>query len=652
MKSKFSFGAAALAAMMLASCSSEELIESGVNDTNAISFGVTSEMTSRSVESYCNTNLPGDFTVTAKVAGTAETYFSDLVAKRAGQSTSYELGQTIYWPASALDFVAWKNDNGTYAYNAETGVPAFNNFKPAATAQEQLDLLYAVKNNQSQQQVKLNFRHALSQIVFRADNASGLNITISGVKVGNAYSEGSFTFPTLDTDPNYTDHSDDPKEQVILNQGTWAGVESSARVDYTVAFPAKEIGTDIVNLTSVNHKQGGDLSMILLPQTANAWDPTIKSTDMNDYNGSYFWLDVKMTNGEGTVVYEGPALVPAKLEWKQGVRYIYTFHFTEGGNGGYRPDPVDPKPVLGGISFDVQVDDFIPADGGENDMNATQFPEADKEYDLAFNIDAIDHHETKTVKGEEKWEVTVPAQEPAAVEGKKFLGWAETEGATEAAYKAGDVITIDATTPNVNLFPVYADLGKATVKIAALNIDETLYIADGAETVAYTIPTETPAKEGFTFQGWATAENAEAADEAYAAGTTVNLTAGQTLELFPVFTENLEEIVINFNLNGGSCANLQPLTFKVKKGESATTDLPALIVTAPESQFDISFEGWLPYQIENPILASDNELYDQQIIDNGARGVTFTESTTLYAVYRATVPSHVIDQEETGGEVD
>lgn len=369
MNNNLKFGAFAMAALALTACSSEELIDNNVaNNAREISFSVASELTTRGQQSYCNSNLPGDFTVLAKYYANNGIYFDKQTATKNG--AAWTLGKTTYWPEEALDFVAWKNANDNYDYNS--GRPKFTGFAPAANAGDQLDFIYAVTPNKTSGQVKLNFRHALSQVVFRADNASDLKIEIKGVKVGKIHSEGDFTLPALSTEKNYENHTNiaNGSEANVENQGTWDNVAASALKDYTVTLDnSKTIGTDIVWLTEVNHNEGGDLSMLLLPQEATAWDPTVKSAD---FNGAYFALDVVMTNADGKVVYDKEACVPVSINWEQGVRYIYTFHFTEGGNGGYTPDPNDPQPVLTNITFDLSTDDFKPADNNDNNMNAGQ----------------------------------------------------------------------------------------------------------------------------------------------------------------------------------------------------------------------------------------------------------------------------------------
>lgn len=67
------------------------------------------------------------------------------------------------------------------------------------------------------------------------------------------------------------------------------------------------------------------------------------------------------------------AIPVSAITWEQGKKYIYTFIFGEG--GGYVPpteDDDEPEPVLVPISFTVTVDDFIPVNEIEVDMDTTK----------------------------------------------------------------------------------------------------------------------------------------------------------------------------------------------------------------------------------------------------------------------------------------
>ena len=84
----------------------------------------------------------------------------------------------------------------------------------------------------------LNFRHALSQIVFQARNDSkNLYVEISGVSVNNAESKGTFTFPSVSTDENVEDHTGTTTDypETAEGWGTWQ-LASGNPASYEAAF--------------------------------------------------------------------------------------------------------------------------------------------------------------------------------------------------------------------------------------------------------------------------------------------------------------------------------------------------------------------------------------------------------------------------------
>ena len=306
--------------LLAASCS-QESDQPTRND--AITFGVTTNLASRAANAYCNTNLPEDFKFSAFFADGAA-YIDDATATKGDGSAYTATG--YFWPENALNFVAWKNGNMTIN---EAGERQFVGFSPAANATEMLDLLYAVTTT------------------------------------------GTYTFPTADTDnENYTEH---PETSGTINPatlGAWTLDESTAGHGlYTttkLATPLKLTG-EAGFITPVSHAAGPDYTMMLLPQTAAKWDPTVTGAT---YNGAYFMLYVTIKDVQhgGKLIYDGWTVVPADINWEQGSRYTYTFIFDNNGHGGYTPTPNDPKPILAGIKMNLTVDDYIDGDNTNTPM--------------------------------------------------------------------------------------------------------------------------------------------------------------------------------------------------------------------------------------------------------------------------------------------
>ena len=360
-----------MAVLGLASCQSEEVVENP-SDKEMISFAVTSGNPSRAEQSFCNTSKPEQITVKALVNGVGTEYFNETLTTTDG-GKNYSTEKAQYWPATAgLDFYAWVNGEGTIA----DGALKFASFTVADAVAEQKDLIFAVNKNVTKATstngaVTLNFRHALSQVVFQAYNETSYTIEVSGVSVGHLQNSGSFSFTEDNTNVNYENHEGTKKDtDPSYKNGTWTLTEPASYKQYDIALDATSLANTSKEspkvLTSVDHEGKQDNSLILMPQKQKAWDPA--DTKSSEFNGAYFLLKVKITNEKGTLVYgseEGEAAdaaIPVDIDWKPGVRYIYTFHFKDGGTGGYTPTPNDPKPVLTNITYTVTTDDFVPAD--------------------------------------------------------------------------------------------------------------------------------------------------------------------------------------------------------------------------------------------------------------------------------------------------
>ena len=380
--------------MAMASCSQDETI--GINhDGDEITFNVVTNNATRAAGVYCNQNLPGGFYVSAISDG--KTYIDkDYVTGENGNWTN--TSGTRYWPETPVDFYAHVNGGDAYKWN--NGSPKFEGFTVNNTVGSQVDLLYAVKKNQSKTNgtVNLNFRHALSQIVFQAKNTNAnLYVEIAGVSVANVGGKNTFTFPSENTETNIEDH-DENADGVYedgefgditdgLNWGTWATLTQGTE-QYDVDFEKTPVpGTNtLVALTTKNDpkKEYNSNAMLLLPQKTTAWKPeTYPRPTAEGNTGSYLLVDCAIFNVAGTDYAEGNEVclwgelqegkwttkelaIPVAFDWQQGKKYVYTLVFGEG-NGGYNPDPEDPnpEPVLVPITFEITVDDFELVDGGE-----------------------------------------------------------------------------------------------------------------------------------------------------------------------------------------------------------------------------------------------------------------------------------------------
>lgn len=388
--------------MAMASCSQDETI--GINhDGDEITFNVVTNNATRAADVFCNQNLPGGFYVSAISDG--KTYIDKDHVTGSNENWTNTSG-TRYWPETAVDFYAHVNGDDVYKWSVNEGkaTAKFENFAVNGTVADQVDLLYAVKTGQKKAdgKVNLNFRHALSQIVFQAKNTNeNLYVEIAGVSVANVGGTNTFTFPSANTETNIVDH-DENVDGVYkdgefgggisygTNWGTWAALTQGTE-KYDVDFEKTPVpGTNtLVALTTANDagKEYNSNAMLLLPQTTTAWNPEANPLPGAEKNtGSYLLVDCAIFNVAGDGYADGDVClwgklqegawttkelaIPVAFDWQQGKKYVYTLVFGEG-NGGYDPDPgpdpnpEDPDPVLVPITFEITVDDFELVDGGE-----------------------------------------------------------------------------------------------------------------------------------------------------------------------------------------------------------------------------------------------------------------------------------------------
>lgn len=386
-----------LAVLTLAACSKDEVVQQNPND--AITFSVvTNKAVSRAADGYCNKKLPDDFRVWANVpdGSNFKAYFSGDQFDKDASDNYTNNGESRYWPYSAINFFACKNANPDW--NATTGSDAYKtlvvtDFQVKDDVDKQVDFIYAVQNVATKPdggQTTINFRHALSQIEFQARNENTkLYVQISGVSVCKVNNTGTFTFPTESTNVGVGKHNPEGSGSYTddlegKTQGDWDPATPSSYSKYSIdTRKDDDTGTEVKAISGNNTPTNVSLTekdpasqeynnntMYLLPQTLTAWTP-VAGTKPEAQNGAYFLVKCKIfnvanpaTGYQSSDVRIWPATdtyadvaIPFSATWKAGKRYVYTFVFTDKGNGGYNPD--NSKDVLVPIKLDVTVDDFV-----------------------------------------------------------------------------------------------------------------------------------------------------------------------------------------------------------------------------------------------------------------------------------------------------
>ncbi len=352
-----------------------------LKEGDEIKFTAVADNDSRAQTVFCNYNKMESFALYA-AQGTNKFIFDETytIGDENGDANYYSTTKKRYWPETeALDFVALCNHDK--ANLTITGAkPTGGSFTVDGVVETQKDFVYAVNPGVTKQSVKntngtvrLNFRHALSQIEFKAKNENqDLKIVIKNVKVGHAFKTGTYTLPQT-TVTNWVNHNQLGEAQ---NGAVIEWTAQSGDASYSLA-------SDInVTLTGTSEKaltyEGSDAddadfnniykqSMLLLPQTSTTpWDPEVATTP-----GTYLAVKCLIYNvcdGSEVLLYGGNggrwAFVPVTFNWEPGKKYVYTFNFTLGGNAGYEDTEDDGEPnnvpVLVPLTVDVTVDDFQP----------------------------------------------------------------------------------------------------------------------------------------------------------------------------------------------------------------------------------------------------------------------------------------------------
>ena len=360
----------ALSALSLTACVNDETIE--VNRGDEVAFRAVAGHATRTEATTTATIKEFKVWGFHENEGVTKTFMDAVAVNRINDSWTYS--PTQFWPeAGTIDF--FSVSPGTTTVKMDKTTKTIPDFTVPSEVDDQIDLLYAANYDCSKEAnggsgVEVNFRHALSQIVFRAKNInSKLEIQIGGVEVQNVIDGGTLTFPTKTTSPNLTgtDHDTETDD----SWGKWT--LGTNKNDFAVDISGKKVtGTDEILLTS----KGDEL--LLMPQTLTAWVPGTST------EGNRFVIDCKIWNVEGkdkVLLYPasddayGKVAIPVDGTWKQGKRYVYTFIFGEG--AGYNPETGES--VFAEIEYDVTVDDFQEGDQTDVDM--------DVDLESAINMD-------------------------------------------------------------------------------------------------------------------------------------------------------------------------------------------------------------------------------------------------------------------------
>ena len=361
---------------LLMGCSDEEIANVETSSRNAIGFNVLSNAAETRATPTTNTNLKNtDFDVFAFTAdGTAFMGKNDTEFEHDGVKIVYKNGKwdydnasdLRYWPTEALDFYAFNPGTVSedmmafYSWEATKDVQKISytcmDEYGSGTTHANYDVMYAMAKGQTKDMnngiVKFNFKHILSQVVFKAKTEyDNMQVDINMIKIHNVKMGGFFTLPaTADGTGSWSDPADLPSE--VSGLGKFTVVK-----DVNITVKSNTIATDISTTTP----------MLNRPQELTAWkvSETATKSKLEADNAKQCYLEIACKIRQSGAYLLGSAseyktiYVPFGDTWEQGKRHIYTLIF----GGGYDDQG---EAVLNPIQFDAETTGWVDADKDVN----------------------------------------------------------------------------------------------------------------------------------------------------------------------------------------------------------------------------------------------------------------------------------------------
>lgn len=362
----------AIFGVLLMSCSEEEIANVETSSRNAIGFNVLSNAAETRATPTTNTNLKStDFDVFAFTTdGTAFMGKVDTEFGHDGVKIVYKNGKwdyddandLRYWPTEALDFYAFNPGtvsedmmvnymwevSGTVQKISYTCIDEYG-----AGTHENYDVMYAMAKDRTKDMnngvVKFNFKHILSQVVFKAKTEyDNMQVDIDMIKIHNIKFTGAFTLPATAEETGSWSSSD----LTFFNMFTVVK-------DKSITVEGNTTATDISTSSP----------MLNIPQKLTAWtvsgaSKTKKGAD--DAKQCYLEISCKIRQSGayllGSASEYKTIYVPFGDTWVAGKRHIYTLIF----GGGYNDQG---EAVLNPIQFDAETTDWGNADKADKDVN-------------------------------------------------------------------------------------------------------------------------------------------------------------------------------------------------------------------------------------------------------------------------------------------
>lgn len=394
-----------LALLAITSCSSDELLQESPNPSGQpyISFNTLINNNTRAEVTETEIQRDG-FAVNAYIAsedGNSATKYFDKETATYDNIAAYWLENDYYWPGEdkELTFSAWYPSSINLMMTGNNLHRANYSFTEDVLGIDGTDILIAVSkashNADYSNAHKLTFHHLFAQVIVQAtDAASNYKIEIKNTALRYMPSKGGYNGThTITT----TDKTEFTKEDVAIKSQPSAPSNITKNCDLQTnsanvyAFYAKKeeegkaleyvevSNTNATTLAGESSENGLKNGFFVQRLSFDEEDSSVEeshrlSTVIDSWSGekdnyaAYLELDAKLTQTDGTVLYEGKIAVPVfnKMQIKPGNRYIIKLKFTNEGAGQYPPDDEEKggEPILGKpIHFTIEVDGWQPTDG-------------------------------------------------------------------------------------------------------------------------------------------------------------------------------------------------------------------------------------------------------------------------------------------------
>lgn len=357
---------------LLMGCSDEEIANVETSSRNAIGFNVLSNAAETRATPTTPDNLTStDFDVFAFTAdgtafmGTSREDFGHDGVKIVYKNGKWDYDNASdlrYWPTEALDFYAFYPGTVSedmmvfYSWEVTKDVQKISYTcmdEYGAGTHANYDVMYAMAKGQTKDMnngiVKFNFKHILSQVVFKAKTQyDNMQVDIDVIKIHNFKFAGAFTLPAA-----------------ADGTGSWSSSD--------LAFPHAFTVVKNANITVNSNTEATDITtntpMLNIPQELTAWtvsgaSKTKKGAD--DAKQCYLEIACKIRQSGayllGSASEYKTIYVPFGDTWVAGKRHIYTLIF----GGGYNDQG---EAVLNPIRFDAETTDWGNADKADKDVN-------------------------------------------------------------------------------------------------------------------------------------------------------------------------------------------------------------------------------------------------------------------------------------------